>query len=80
MNSKTTSERMASLAAEVLRDADASDIAKRLAGSALSQAASGRQTGADLEELAGRVLSAEKYAATTRELAATVLSQANKAR
>jgi len=74
-NSKTTSSRVAGLAAQVLRDADASAIQKRLAGSALSQVTQGKQTSAEMEAEAGRVLNSEKYNETTKALAATVVSQ-----
>ena len=49
MNKKVSSEEMASLASEVLRDKGASKVQKTLAGSVLSQAASGKETGADME-------------------------------
>ena len=51
MNKKVSSEEMASLASEVLRDKGASKVQKTLAGSVLSQAASGKETGADMEAL-----------------------------
>lgn len=79
-NTKHTSARVASRAAEVLRDPSTSATAKRLAGSALSQRGTPRQTGADLEDLAARVLRDERYAAQTKELAASVLAQSNKQR
>lgn len=79
-NSKQTSDRIATLASETLQDNSASQTAKSLAASALSQAHTSRQTGAEMESLASRVLQSEKYADTTKELAASVLSQANKQR
>jgi hypothetical protein len=79
-NTKQTSSQVATLAAEVLQDAQASEIAKRLAGSALSQSGNGRQSGAELEDLASRVLRSERYSDVTKELAASVLSQSNKER
>jgi hypothetical protein len=79
-NTKQTSQAMASMAAEVLRDENASAIAKSLAGSVLSQTHSDKQTGAALEEKAGRVLESDKYSETTRALAASVVSQSNKSR
>ena len=80
MNKKVSSEEMASLASEVLRDKGASKVQKTLAGSVLSQAASGKETGADMEALASRVLQGDKYADTTQSLAGSVLSQSNKNR
>jgi hypothetical protein len=80
INNKTTSTALASRAGRVLSDATASDTAKSLAASALSQCASGHQTGAAMEALAARVLDSRKYNKTTHSLAGSVLSQANKAR
>lgn len=79
-NKKQTSNRVASLAAETLQNPDASNIARRLAGSALAQSGSAKQTGAEMENVASRVLQSNKYAAETKELAASVLSQALKER
>ena len=77
-NKKTTSSRIASLAAEILNDDNASAIAKKLAGSALSQANKGSETSVELEKLASEVLKSDKYSAVTKELAGSVLAQANK--
>ena len=79
-NTKQTSSRVATLAAETLQDQNTSHIARSLAASALSQRSASRQTGADMEDVASRVLRSDKYSDTTKELAASVLSQANKAR
>lgn len=79
-NKKTTSEKIATLAAHVLKDNDASEIAKKLAGSALSQVNKGNQTGSELEDLASKVLQSDKYSHETKELAGSVLSQSNKSR
>ena len=80
MNKKTSSDEMASKAAKILTDPSSSDIARRLAGSVLSQASTGNQTGAEMEDVASRVLKSDKYSDETQSLAASVLSQANKAR
>lgn len=80
MNKKTTSGPVTKLAAVTLQDDNASRVAKRLAGSALSQAAPGHQTGAQLEDLASRVLQGDHYADTTKTLAASVLAQSVKER
>ncbi len=45
MNTKVTSDQVSSLAARILSDPEASAIEKQLAGSALSQADPGKQTG-----------------------------------
>jgi len=79
-NTKETSSRVASRAAEILKDPNASQIQKSLAGSALSQSSSSKQTGAEMETKAAKVLSSDKYAQETKELAASVLSQSNKSR
>ena len=51
-----------------------------LAASALSQRSGDKQTGAQMEDKAARVLASDRYAKETKELAASVLSQANKQR
>jgi hypothetical protein len=79
-NTKQTSNRISSLAAETLQDANASQIQRRLAGSALAQSGNGKQTGAEMESIASKVLKSDKYATETKELAASVLSQSNKSR
>jgi len=55
-------------------------VAKSLAASALSQRSGDKQTGAKMEDKAARVLASDRYAKETKELAASVLSQANKQR
>ncbi len=79
-NTKTTSVEIASLAAKTLQDPNASNIAKELAGSALSQKNKGNQTGAELEDKAAKVLSSNKYSEDTKKLAGSILSQSNKDR
>ena len=79
-NSKTTSNRVATLASETLKDSQASKTAKSLAASALSQKNTAHQTGAEIEDLASKVLRSDKYAENTKELAASVLSQSIKER
>ena len=80
MNDKTTSKDIAKLATDTLNNKRASIIAKKLAGSALSQASSDNQTGADLQEVASAVLKSNKYSEDTKSLAGSVLAQANKNR
>ena len=79
-NKKVTSNEIASLSAKILRDDNASKIAKELAGSALSQKNKGNQTGCEMEDKASKVLRSEKYSEETKSLAASVLSQSNKER
>jgi hypothetical protein len=79
-NNKVTSKKVSSLAAKTLNSNSASQTAKKLAGSALSQVQKGNQTGCQIEDLASKVLSGSKYGRETKTLAASVLSQANKER
>lgn len=79
-NNKQTSNDVSLLAAKTLRDKNASNIAKSLAASALSQSRNKNQTGAEMEDLASRVLSSSKYSNETKTLAGSVLSQSNKKR
>lgn len=79
-NSKKTSLAVAWLASQVLRNDGVSNIQKSLAGGALSQRASARQTGAKMEDVASQVLSSSKYNSVTKTLAASILAQANKER
>lgn len=79
-NRKRTSSKVASDAAETLRDPNASKTAKSLAGSALAQSGTSKQTGAEMEDKASQVLSSPKYSDDTKKLAGSVLSQSNKKR
>lgn len=79
-NTKQTSGRVAKLAAETLKDNNASQVAKRLAGAALAQTGNAKQTGAELEDLASKVIKSPKYSEDTKTLAGSVLAQSNKAR
>ena len=79
-NMKQTSAQIAKLASETLQDNRASQIAKSLAASAFPQRGGGKQTGAEMEDKAARVLASDHYADETRQLAASVLAQANKER
>jgi hypothetical protein len=79
-NTKQTSTRIGRLASETLQSNSASQVAKSLAASALSQRSGDRQTGVKIEDTAARVLASNHYAKDTKELAASVLSQANKQR
>ncbi len=78
INKKQTSKSVASLAAKTLTDDNSSQIAKILAGSALSQKSSGKQTGSVMEDAASKVLKSTKYSDDTKTLAASILSQSNK--
>ena len=80
MNNKISSDQMATLAARVLRAKDSSDIQKKLAGSVLSQYATGNVTGKEMEGVASNVLNSDKYSDLTKRLAGSVLSQSDNAR
>ncbi len=77
MNKKVTTHPISSLASEVLRNPNASETAKSLAASALSQSQKGNETSKEMATLASNVLGSEKYSQTTKELAGSVLSQAD---
>ena len=79
-NLKVTSKKVSTIAAKTLNSNSASQIAKKLAGSALSQVQKGNQTGGQIEDLASKVLSSPKYSHETKIMAGSVLSQANKER
>lgn len=73
---KGTSASVAALAAQVMRDPRASKIQKSLATSALSQQAASRETLAEAERMAAKVLRGKQYAGVTRKLAASVIARA----
>ena len=79
-NKKKTSNEVASRAAKILQDKNASSIAKQLAGSALAQKGNSKQTGSEMEDKASKMLQSSKYSAKTKELAGSVLAQSNKKR
>ena len=79
-NRISTSSNVASLAAKTVFSSGSSKIARQLAGSALSQSGTNRQTGAELERKASKVLRSDHYSTDTKTLAASVLAQSNKGR
>jgi hypothetical protein len=79
-SSKQPSARATKLAAQTLNNESASQVARRLAGSVLSQSGNRRQTGSELEDVASQVLKSDKYSKETKTLAGSVLSQANRKR
>jgi len=79
-NKKVTSKQVSSLAGKVLHSSSASQTAKSLAASALSQRQKGNQTGSQMEDLASKVLSRSKYSRETKVIAGSVLAQSNKER
>lgn len=79
-NTKKTSNKIATLAADTLNSPTSSALARSLAASALAQKGTDKQTSAEMEETAGKVLGGDQYHEDTKALAASVLSQANRAR
>ena len=77
MNLKTSSKSRASNATKALTDTGASKIQKSLAASVLSQRSAQKQTGANMEDVASKVLQSSKYSDETKSFAASVLSQSN---
>ena len=79
-NSKQTSPNVATVAGKTLGSSSSSTVQKSLAGSALRQAGSPAQTGAQTEGRASRALDNPKSAPVTKTLAGSVVSQANRRR
>jgi hypothetical protein len=79
-NKKHTSSPIASKASQMLHDKSSSEVAKQLAGSALSQVNKGNETGKAMETIASNVLKSDKYSNSTKALAASVLAQSDKSR
>lgn len=77
MNHKTSRKSMASKAAKALTDKGTSKIQKPLAASVLSQRSEQKQTGANMEDIASKVLQSSKYSDETKSFAASVLSQSD---
>jgi hypothetical protein len=74
-NTKETSERIAHLAAVVLKKPGVSQIEKELAGSALAQHHTTKHTSTAIGKLAGKVLADSHVCAEAKELAGSVLAQ-----
>jgi hypothetical protein len=74
-NGKETSDRIAHLAALVLKRPDAHHLEKELAGSALAQHHTSKHTSAAIGSLAGKVLANRGACEEAKELAGSVLTQ-----
>jgi hypothetical protein len=74
-NHKETSDRIAHLAAVVLRRVGVVQLEKELAGSALAQHHTSKQTGKAIGSLAAKVLADHASCHEAKELAGCVLSQ-----
>lgn len=70
-----SSPRIARTASQVLRDSRASQAAKSLAGGALSQTRSSKETSAPLASKAAKALDDGRSSKTTQSLAGSVLTQ-----
>ncbi len=80
INKKQTSPKITTLAVKTMNSKAASQVAKSLSGSALSQTNTSNQTSSKMEKIASKVLNSKKYSKETKSLAGTVLSQSNKKR
>ena len=80
MSKNLKQTRIGGLASSVLRDSGSSALARALAGSALSQVGTDKQTGAKMEHVVSAVLRGKQYSPDTKALAAALLSQSNKER
>lgn len=76
-NEKTL-PRVSQVASHVLKDAGASKAAKSLAGSALSQSKSGKNTSPAVASKAARALDDGRSSPSTKSLAGSVLTQKRK--
>lgn len=74
-NVKETSDRIAHLASAILHRQGATHIEKELAGSALAQHHTSKQTSAAIGALAARVLGDHHSSFEAKELAGSVLAQ-----
>lgn len=79
-NKKQTSSSVASQAAQILKDPNASKIQRSLAGSALAQSNTDKQPSSAMETKAGAALQSEKYSDKTKSLAGSIVSQSDKKR
>ncbi|TFF80774.1 hypothetical protein DRM94_00985 [Aeromonas taiwanensis] len=74
-NKKQTSSSVASKAAQVLKDPNASKIQKSLAACALAQANTAKQPTPEMEAKAGAALQSDKYSDLTKIFAGSIVSQ-----
>jgi len=75
MKNEKTGHTVASKASESLRDPNASALQKSLAGSALAQSGTKKETSAEMATVASRALQDGRVNATTQSLAGSVLTQ-----
>lgn len=75
--SKETSPKMAHLAAEIMRDPNATELEKSLAGSVLSEADPDRHPSEEMASIAAQVMShSHEFSKNAVSLAASIVSQA----
>ena len=75
---RVTSEKMAHLAAEILRNSNAPELEKSLAGSVLSMRDPGREPNQDIVHIAAEIMNhREDFSEEALSLAASIVSQAN---
>ena len=79
-NRNRTSKPVSSIAGTVLANERISATARSLAGSALAQSGTAKQTGVTMERVAACALDNAGSSAITKRLAGSVLSQSNKQR
>jgi hypothetical protein len=77
-NQKQTGSKISSLAGKTLGNANASQIQKSLAGSALAQSGTSKTTSKSIEAKASTALHSQKSNSTTKSLAGSVVSQSNR--
>jgi len=78
-NTKQSGKQTATLASNTLKSSSASTIQKSLAGSALAQSGTSKQTGKAMETKASTALKTSA-SPTTKALAGSLVSQSNKKR
>jgi len=78
MAEKSTGGKVASTAGRTLRNPNASQVQRSLAGSALAQAGTSKVTSKAMETRASAALQSQTSSATTKTLAASVVSQSKK--
>jgi hypothetical protein len=78
MGGKSTGGKVASSAGRTLSNPNASGLQRSLAGSALTQAGTSKTTSKAMETKASAALQSGKSAATTKQLAGSLVSQSKK--
>lgn len=79
-NNKRSSKEAASEAAKTLRNSEATEAEKKLAGSVLAQSGTDKETGKAMERVASLALKNSESGKIIKTLAGSVLSQSNKKR